>query len=68
MSDPISIAGALRGLAAARPGRTAIRCSAETISYAQLDARSNRVAQALLADGVGLGIASFITAATRPST
>jgi long-chain acyl-CoA synthetase len=55
MSGQISIAGALRRLARLRPTRIAIKCGGEAISYANLDARSNRVAQALLADGVGLG-------------
>jgi surfactin family lipopeptide synthetase A len=37
------------------PERTALRVEATTLSYAELDARANRIAQALRARGVGRG-------------
>src|SRR6185369_1069560 len=41
--------------AAGRPAHPAVRHGARTVTYAQLDERSNRLAQALLAAGVGPG-------------
>src|SRR6185503_5840680 len=38
---------------AARPTAVAVRCGAETLSYAALDAEANRLAQALRAQGLG---------------
>ena len=48
-------AGLLRYWAAVSPGHTALRRDADQLDYAGLDARSNQVAQALLASGVGPG-------------
>jgi acyl-CoA synthetase (AMP-forming)/AMP-acid ligase II len=55
VSDWISIPGSLRALARSRPDHPAIRCDGAELSYAGLDSRSNQVAQALIADGVGHG-------------
>ena len=55
MSEWTSVPGALRRLARLRPAHAAIRCDGQTVTYADLDEYSNRVAQALLADGVGVG-------------
>jgi len=54
-SQPLSTADILRRWAALRPGHAALRWSEGELTYAQLDARANRVAQALAADGVGAG-------------
>lgn len=45
----------LRRSARRLPGRTALIAPAGTIDYAALDARANRVAHALLAEGIGAG-------------
>ena len=54
-TDWISIPGALRRHARERPSHPAIRCDGTSISYAELDALSNRAAQALVARGVRVG-------------
>ena len=50
---PVTVAGVIRRQASARGGSTAILYAGRSISYAELDARSSRVAQGLLAGGVG---------------
>jgi bile acid-coenzyme A ligase len=49
----------LRRLAEERPDAQAITCGAETITRAELEARSNRLARAYIGLGVGLG--DFVT-------
>jgi bile acid-coenzyme A ligase len=49
----------LRRLAEERPDAAAITCAGETITRAELEARSNRLARAYLGLGVGLG--DFVT-------
>ena len=53
--DTLRVADVVREMAAARPAHPAIRHRARTVTYAQLDERSNRLAQALLAAGAGPG-------------
>jgi long-chain acyl-CoA synthetase len=50
-----SLAGIIRAQADARPGKTAIAFGGRDVPYAELDRRSNQVAQALRAAGVGEG-------------
>src|SRR3954454_1067654 len=53
--DTLRVADVVREMAAARPAHPAVRHGARTVSYAELDERSNRLAQALLAAGAGPG-------------
>jgi acyl-CoA synthetase (AMP-forming)/AMP-acid ligase II len=48
-----TLASIIREHAAARPDAVALVCGAETVTYGELHARSNRVAAALRAAGVG---------------
>ena len=50
-----SVHGLLAEQAARTPSRTAVRFNGEALSYAQLEARSQRIADALAARGVGAG-------------
>jgi acyl-CoA synthetase (AMP-forming)/AMP-acid ligase II len=52
---PSTIPAMLAGLAATRGAHDAIAMAAETVTYAELDARSARLARALLAIGAGKG-------------
>ena len=54
MSD-VRVADVIRRHAAARPDAVAIRHGERELSYRELDERSNRLAQALLAHGLGAG-------------
>ena len=49
------MADVVRGHAVSRPDVVAIRCGPRALTYAELDDRSNRLAQALLAAGVKAG-------------
>jgi long-chain acyl-CoA synthetase len=51
----LRVADVVREVAAARPGHVAIRCGDRALTYGELDSRSNRLAQALLAAGAGPG-------------
>jgi long-chain acyl-CoA synthetase len=53
--DDLRVADVVREHAAARPDHVAIRAGDRELTYAELDERSNRLAQALLAAGVGPG-------------
>ena len=53
--DELRVAGVVREHAASRPDAVAIRHGDRALSYSQLDDRSNRLAQALLAAGAGPG-------------
>ncbi len=58
MSDPIhdiTLADVLRGHATTHPGSTAVVCGDDRFDYAALDARVNRLANALASEGVGTG-------------
>lgn len=48
-----NLADNLRATCALHPDRTAIVCSDRTLSYSELDAETSRVANALIASGVG---------------
>jgi long-chain acyl-CoA synthetase len=50
-----TIAGLVRAHGATRPDRPAVTTSTRTATFAELDARSNQVAQALAAEGVAAG-------------
>jgi len=52
-SDTRSVAEILAGTAAARPDETALVCGDERLTFAELDARINRLAHLLLAHGAG---------------
>ena len=52
---PLSIVDGLRTFAASSPAATAVIDGDRTLSYADLDERSSRLAQALLARGLGRG-------------
>src|SRR5262245_31585481 len=51
----VRVADVIRRFAAERPEHVALRHGDRALTYAQLDERSNRLAQALLADGLGTG-------------
>jgi long-chain acyl-CoA synthetase len=53
--DELRVADVVRRHAAARPDAVAIRHGDRTVTYAQLDDRTNRLAQRLLAAGAGPG-------------
>jgi long-chain acyl-CoA synthetase len=53
--ESLRVADVVRGHAASRPDVVAIRCGARALTYAELDGRSNRLAQALLSAGVRPG-------------
>jgi long-chain acyl-CoA synthetase len=53
--DELRVADVVRRHADERPDVVAIRCGERALTYAQLHARSNRLAQLLLATGVGAG-------------
>jgi long-chain acyl-CoA synthetase len=50
-----TIAGLIRSQGASRPGKTAIAFAGRDVTYADLDRRSNKAAQALRAAGMGTG-------------
>jgi long-chain acyl-CoA synthetase len=54
-SAGVRVADVIRRFARERPGRVALRHGERELTYAALDARSNRLAQALLAGGLGAG-------------
>ena len=53
--DQLRVADVVREHASARPDVVALRCGARSLTYAELDDRSNRLAQALLSAGVRAG-------------
>jgi long-chain acyl-CoA synthetase len=53
--DTLRVADVVREMAVARGAHPAIRHGARAVTYAQLDERSNRLAQALIAAGAGPG-------------
>jgi long-chain acyl-CoA synthetase len=53
--EELRVADVVRGLAAARGDKVAIRHDERTVTYAELDERSSRLAQALLAAGAREG-------------
>jgi long-chain acyl-CoA synthetase len=53
--DELRVADVVRAHGATRPDVVAIRCGPRTLTYAQLDERSNRLAQFLLSAGVRAG-------------
>jgi long-chain acyl-CoA synthetase len=55
MSLDVRVADVIRRHAAERPGAVALRHGERELTYADLDERSSRLAQALLARGVGAG-------------
>jgi long-chain acyl-CoA synthetase len=55
MIDTLRVADVVRRFAASRPAHPAIRHRSRDLTYAQLDERSNRLAQALLAAGATAG-------------
>jgi bile acid-coenzyme A ligase len=55
MSQPISFGARLRQLAAERPDRPAVSDASRTVSWRELDRRTDRVARGLLAAGVKHG-------------
>jgi long-chain acyl-CoA synthetase len=59
-AEMLNLAVILRESATARPGATALRYEGITTTYAQLDARSDAVAAALIARGTGPGTAVAI--------
>lgn len=52
---PMNIADGIRGFAAATPNATAVIDGARSLTFAALDERASRVANALLAAGVRSG-------------
>src|SRR4051794_4057455 len=53
--DALHVADVIREMAATRPSHPAVRHRSRDVTYAQLDERSNRLAQTLLAAGAGPG-------------
>ena len=71
MTDPCNIAAALPRLAAAAPGRVAMHCPGRdgayslTLTYGELDARSDAIAAGLAGHGIGRGTRTVVM--VRPS-
>ena len=63
MLDELRVADVVRGMAAERPDAVAIRHGDRAVTYAELDERSNRLAQGLLDAGAGRGRGSRISTA-----
>ena len=55
VEEIVSLGAHFRHLAAEKPSATAITCNGETISWADLERRSNRIARSLAARGVAQG-------------
>src|SRR3954451_17756339 len=55
LGDELRVADVLRHQARSRPDVVAVQQGERRLTYAELDERSNRLAQALLAAGVGPG-------------
>jgi acyl-CoA synthetase (AMP-forming)/AMP-acid ligase II len=55
LGDELRVADVIRTHAAERGDVVAIRCGSRALTYYELDERSNRLAQALLAAGIGPG-------------
>ncbi|GMK38596.1 hypothetical protein PCCS19_16500 [Paenibacillus sp. CCS19] len=53
--EPQTIHHLIEEQARSNPGRIALHCSGETMSYGELNARANRIASLLRAQGVGTG-------------
>jgi long-chain acyl-CoA synthetase len=53
--DELRVADVVREHASRRPDVVALRCGARSVTYAELDDRSNRLARALLSEGVRAG-------------
>ena len=53
--DQLRVADVVRSHAAGRPDHVAVRCGERALTYGQLHERSSRLAQLLLAAGVGAG-------------
>ena len=53
--EPLPVAGAFARAVAEHPGEVAVRCGDEELSYRQLDARAEEIAQGLRERGVGPG-------------
>ena len=51
----VRVADVIRRAAESRPEVVALRHGERVVTYAELDERSNRLAQALLAGGIGSG-------------
>lgn len=60
-ADPLPLARRIRELARSRPHSAAVSCGDDTVSWAEFDRRTNRLARALAAVGVDEG--SFVTVA-----
>src|SRR4051812_2647123 len=55
MTSDVRVADVIRRAARERPSVVALRHGERALTYAELDERSNRLAQALLAGGLGAG-------------
>ncbi len=62
----VRVADVIRRFARERPGVVALRHGARELTYAELDARSSRLAQALLAAGAGRGARVAYLGRTAP--